>query len=186
MVESVHSDFEVKSEGAICHWEFPVARLHDITPTATEAACVTGLLPGAELCGTILSVTAATTLVAAMAEIDVTPGMVYLHDVRNVLTYAAGPAGAEATFGPINIGDPVFYDPSTTMVALGIYLSTSPADNGAAPGANVNSLFGWVVPASAALGGAGGFDTDAATFPHGAALVGSTHRLAVMQKGAGL
>ena len=186
MTETVHVDYEVSSEDGLCHWEFPVARLHDITPTATNAACVTGLLPGAELCGTILSVSVASSLVAAMATIDVTPGMVYMHDVRNVLTYAAGPAGAEATFGPINIGDPVFYDPSTTMVALGIYLSTAPADNSAGAGAALNSLFGWVVPSTAALGVAAGFDTDAANFPHGAALVGSTHYLAVMQKGAGL
>ena len=107
--------------------------------------------------------------------------MVYMHDVRNVLTYAAGPAGAEATMGPINIGDPVYYDPSTTMVALGIYLSTSPSDNSAAPGAVLNSRFGWVVPAPLA----GAFDTDTASFPRGAALVGSTHRVAVMQRGAG-
>ena len=183
MTETIHSDYQVKSEFAVGHWEFPVARLHDITPTATNAACVTGLLPGAELSGTILSVSVASSLVAAMAVIDVTPGMVYIHDVRNVLTYAAGPAGAEATWGPINIGDPVFYDPSTTMVALGIYLSTAPADNGAGAGVNTNSLFGWVVPMKGT-----GFDTDAATFPHGAGAdaTASTHRLAVMQKGAGL
>ena len=136
MTEVVHPDYEVKSEFALCHWEIPIARLHDITPTATNPACVTGVLAGAELSGTVLSVSVASGLIAAMAEIDFTPGMVYLHDVRNVLTYAAGPAGAEATWGPINIGDPVYYDPSTTMVALGIYLSTSPSDNGAGAGVN--------------------------------------------------
>lgn len=184
MTEVVHSDYEVKSEQAVCHWTFPVARLHDITPTPTNPACVTGVLPGAELNGTILTINAALPANATFALIDVTPGMVYLHDVRNVLTYAAGPAGAEATWGPINIGDPVWYDPSTTMVALQIYLSTAPADNGAAPGANANSVFGWVVPAPSTTG----FDTDAATFPHGAGAdaTASTHRLAVMQKGSGL
>ena len=182
MTETVHSDYEVKSEFAVCHWEIPVGRLHDITPTPTNPACVTGLLAGAELNGTILTILPPTPATATFAVIDFTPGMVYMHDVRNVLTYAAGPAGAEATFGPINIGDPVFYDPSTTMVALGIYLSTAPADNGAAPGANVNSLFGWVVPAPLL----GAFDTDTARFPLGAALVASTQRVAVMQKGSGL
>ena len=179
MTETVHVDYEVSSEGAVRHWEIPYSRLHDVTPTPTNAASVTGLLAGAELCGTVLTIDATN----SMAELDVTAGMVYRHDVRNVLTYAAGPAGAEATFGPINIGDPVYYDPSTTMVALGIYLSTSPSDNGGAPGANVNTLFGWVVPAPVAIGG--GFDTDSARFPLGAALVGSTHRVAIMQRGAG-
>jgi len=179
MTETVHNDYEVSSEGAVRHWTFPYARFHDTTPTPTNAASVLGLIPGAEVCGTLLSIDATN----SMAILDVTSGMVYMHDVRNVLTYGAGPAGVEATFGPINIGDPVYYDPSTTMVALGIYLSTAPADNGGAPGANVNTLFGWVVPATNAL--AGGFDTDVARFPLGAALVGSTHRVAIMQRGAG-
>jgi hypothetical protein len=177
MTETVHSDYEVSSEGAVRHWEVPYARLHDITPTPTNAAEVTGRVAGAEVGGTILTIDA----VNSMAVLDVTAGMVYRHDVRNVLTYAAGPAGAEATWGAINIGDPVYYDPSTTMVALGIYLSTAPADNGGAPGANVNSLFGWVVPAPSATG----TDTDAASFPLGGAGSGTTHRVAVMQRGAG-
>jgi hypothetical protein len=185
MTEVVHPDYEVKSEFAVCHWEIPVARLHDITPTATNPACVTGVLPGAELSGTILTVSVASTLVAAMAEIDFTPGMVYLHDVRNVLTYVGGPPGAEATWGPINIGDPVFYDRSTTMGVLQIYLSTAPTDNDPlSTGALANSVFGWVVPGPNPTG----FDTDAATFPHGAGAdaTATTHRLYVMQKGSGL
>jgi hypothetical protein len=177
MTETVHNDYEVSSEDAVRHWEVPYARLHDVTPTPTNAAEITGLVAGAELGGTILTIDAART----MAIIDVTAGMVYRHDVRNVLTYAAGPAGAEATWGPINIGDPVYYDPSTTMIALGIYLSTAPADNGGAPGANLNSPFGWVVPAP--LGAT--FDTDSASFPLGGAGSGTTHRVAVMQRGAG-
>jgi len=177
MTETVHPDYEVSSEGCVRHWEVPYARLHDTTPTPTNAAQITGRVAGAELGGTILTIDAS----RSMAIVDVTPSMVYRHDVRNVLTYAAGPAGAEATWGAINIGDPVYYDPSTTMVALGIYLSTSPSDNGGAPGANVNSLFGWVVPAP--LGAT--FDTDAALFPLGGVGAGTTHRVAVMQRGAG-
>jgi hypothetical protein len=180
MTEVVHPDYEVKSEQAVCHWTFPVARLHDITPTPTNPACVTGVLPGAELNGTILTINAALPANATFALIDFTPGMVYMHDVRNVLTYNGGNPGAEATWGPINIGDPVYYDASSTMVALGIYLSTSPLDNIAAGVAN--SVFGWVVPAPLA----GAFDTDTARFPLGAALVASTQRVAVMQKGSGL
>jgi hypothetical protein len=180
MTETVHSDYEVKSEFAVCHWPIPVARLHDITPTPTNAACVTGLLAGAELCGTIISIDPPTPATATFAEIDFTPGMVYEHDVRTVLTYGGGPA--EATWGTLSIGDPVFYDATATMVALGIYLSTSPLDGAG----NANSLFGWIVPGSAAHGGLTTFDTDSARFPLAAGVAGNTHRVSVMQKGAGL
>ena len=179
MTETVHADYEVKSEFAVCHWEIPVGRLHDITPTPTNPACVTGLLAGAELNGMILSINAALPANATFALIDFTPGMVYTNDVRDVLTYGGGPA--EASWGAINIGDPVFYDATATMVALGIYLSTSPLDGAG----NANSLYGWVVPSPLATG----FDTNTASFPlasGGGVGALSTHRCAVMQKGAGL
>jgi len=171
MTETVHADYEVSSEGAVRHWEIPYADLFDVTPTPTNAAQVTGRLPGSDITGTILSIDAGT----AIAIVDVSSGLVYRHDVRNVLTYVG--AGAEATWGPINIGDPVYYDTSPSMVALGIYLSTSPPDHDGV----ANPRFGWFVPAPLATG----FDTDAATFPLGAALVASTQRVAVMQRGAG-
>jgi hypothetical protein len=72
----------------------------------------------------------------------------------------------------------VFYDATATMVALGIYLSTSPLDGAG----NANSLFGWIVPIPSATG----FDTDFARFPLAAGVAGSTHRVGVMQKGCGL
>lgn len=178
MTETVHADYEVKSEFAVCHWEIPVGRLHDITPTPTNAACVTGLLAGAELNGTILSILPPTAATATFAVIDFTPGMVYMHDVRTVLTYGGGPA--EATWGTLQVGDPVFYDATATMVALGIYLSTSPLDGAG----NANSLFGWIVPADSDT--AGQFDTDFARFPLAAGVAGNTWRVAVMQKGSGL
>ena len=162
MTETVHNDYEVSSEGAVRHWEIPYARLADVTPTPTNAAQVTGLLDGHQLTGTILTIDAGT----SVAVIDFTASMVYRHDVRNVLTYA----GAEATWGPINIGDPVYYDDGATMVALFIQLSTSPVPTGG----GANTLFGFVVPAS-----------DADVFPKGAALVAGTYRCAVMQLGAG-
>jgi hypothetical protein len=165
MTETVHSDYEVSSEGAVRHWEFPYARLTDSSPTPTNAAEVTGLLIGHELTGTILTIDAG----RSVAIIDVTPSMVYRHDVRNVLTY--NPGVAELTFGPINIGDPVYYDHSATMPA-GVYLSTSPLGTGG----TANPLFGFVVASD---------EVDQALFPKGAALVGSTHRCAVMQLGAG-
>jgi hypothetical protein len=163
MVESINHDYEVSSEGAVRHWEIPYARLTDATPTPTNSAQVTSLLPGTQLTGTILTVDATDSI----AVIDFTCSMVYLQDVRNVLTY--NPGVAELTWGPINIGDPVYYDHSASMPA-GVYLSTSPTGTDAV----VNTLFGHVVPAN---------END--TFPKGAALVGSTQSCAVMQIGAG-
>jgi hypothetical protein len=169
MTETVHEDYEVSSEGGVRHWTVPYGELFDVTPTPTNAACLTGRLPGSDVSGTILTIDA----VRLEAIVDVTCGAVYRHDVRNVLTYA----GAEATWGVINIGDPVFYDSTPGLAAVGIYLSTSPlATNGSA-----NTRFGWVVP----LPSGTGFDTDAASFPLGGAGSGTTHRVAVMQRGAG-
>jgi len=163
MPESIHKDYEVSSEGAVRHWEIPYARLADATPTPTNPAKVLGRVAGSELTGTILTVDATN----SVAVVDFTASMVYKFSVRNVLTYAVG---AEATWGNINVGDPVYYDVSATMPA-GVYLSTSPQDNTGA----ANPLFGWVVPAN---------DTD--TFPKGANGVASTQTdVAVMQRGAG-
>jgi hypothetical protein len=184
MTETVHSDYEVKSESAICHWEIPYPRLTDQTPTPTNPARVTGLLAGAQLQGTILTISPGATAATSFAVIDFTPTMVYMHDVRTVLTYAGGADGAEATWGALNIGDPVYYDNSTTMLALGIYLSTAPAnDTPGGVGPTANTLFGWIVPAPTTTVGA--WDTDAATFPLAAGVAGNTHRVAVMQRGAG-
>ncbi len=163
MTETVHSDYEVSSEGAVRHWEIPYARLTDATPTPTNAAQVTNVVAGKNLTGTILTIDAGTSL----AVIDFTAGMVYRHDVRNVLTYGGGPA--EASWGDINIGDEVYYDSTGTMPA-GVYLSTSPLGGGGA----ANALFGHVVPSD-----------DADAFPKGGNGVGSTQRCAVMQCGAG-
>jgi len=163
-------DYEVASEGAVRHWEIPYARLEDVTPTVREPAAVVSLLPGTQITGTILTVDAT----AAIATIDFTCGMVYRHSVRNVITYAQA---AESAWQVINIGDPVYYDGGATMVALGIQLSTSTLD---AAGV-ANPLFGFVVPAPLDAN----WDTDSALFPLGAANAGSTHRIAVMQVGAG-
>lgn len=161
-------DYEVSSAGAIRHWEVPYARLENATPVESEAAAILSLIPGTQTTGTVISLDA----VRSVAVIDVTCSMVYRHTVRNVLTYAAN---IEATWGPINIGDPVYYDRSATMPAT-VFLSTSPFDNlGVAP-ANINPLFGHVVPVNV---------DDIVTFPHGAALIASTHELGVMQIGAG-
>ncbi|MFA5322348.1 MAG: hypothetical protein WC373_06700 [Smithella sp.] len=163
MVESIRHDYEVSSEGAVRHWEIPYARLADITPTPTNPAKVTGLLPGQELTGMILTVDA----VRSVAIIDFTASMTYWCPVRNVLTYNAA---VEATWGAINIGDPIYYDNSATMPA-GVYLSTSPLNNAGV----ANPLYGIAVPRD---------DTDMALFPKGGAAA-STEDVAVMQRGAG-
>jgi hypothetical protein len=164
MTEAIHNDYEVSSEGAVRHWEIPYARLEDATPTPSNPAAVISVLAGTQLTGTILTVDAND----SVAVIDFTPSMVYRQTVRNVLTYNGG---AEATWGAINIGDPIYYDGSGTMPA-GTYLSTSPADAAAA----ANPLFGFAVPAE---------DDDMALFPKGAGGVASTQTVAVMQVGAG-
>jgi len=169
MVETVHNDYEVSSEGAVRHWEIPYARLCDATPTPTNVNQVLGLLPGHELTGMVLTIDAG----LSVAVLDFTAGMVYRSDVRNVLTY--NPGVAELTWGLVNIGDPVYYDHSASMPA-GVYLSTSPIGTDAA----ANSLYGFVVPAN---------DADMASFlPAGKGIAiapGSTLRLAIMQIGAG-
>jgi hypothetical protein len=165
MTEAIHHDYEVSSEGCVRHWEIPYARLTDATPTPSNPAEVISLLPGTQLTGTILTVDAG----LSVAVIDFTPSMVYRFSVRNVLTYAAA---VEATWGVMNIGDPVYYDNSATMPA-GTYLSTSPLDNlGVA-----NTLFGFIVPTD---------EVDQALYPKAAAGVASTQvSIGVMQVGAG-
>ena len=159
MTEAIRQDYEVSSAGAVRHWLVTDSRMEDITPTVTQPAAVTSLLPGTQICGTILSVTGTQSIV------DFTSSMVYYQEVRNVLTYAVG---AEATWGVINEGDPIYYDGSGTMPA-GVKLSTSPLD-----AADVaNPLFGFAVLHN---------PTD--TFPKGGAAA-STTEMAVMQRGAG-
>lgn len=164
MVEAINSDYQVSSEGAVRHWEIPYARLTDATPTESNPAEVTSLLPGTQLTGTILSIDAG----ASVAVIDFTCSAVYFQDVRNVLTY--NPGVAELTWGAINIGDPIYYDHSASMPA-GVYLSTSPTGTDTV----ANTLFGHAVPRN---------DTDMALFPKGG-VTASTQEVAVMQLGAG-
>ena len=162
MVRTTTQNYEVSSEsGRERHIRMPYARLLDNTPTLHDPAAVTSLLVGVGLTGTIISLDAT----PSIAIINIADGAVYWHNVRNVLTYAGA---VEATWGPINIGDPIYYDNSATMPA-NTKLSTSPANNVA--GANV--LFGF-----AGLGRA----ETAASFPKGAALVASTQEVAVVQQ----
>ena len=163
MTEAVQNDYEVASEGAVRHWEVPYARMEDTTPTPTQPAALTSLLPGTQVCGTVLTIDAG----ESIAVIDFTCSMVYRQSVRNVLTYVGN---AENTWGAINIGDVIYYDGGATMVALGLKLSTSPLDAAAV----ANPRFGWVV---------GWSDADIANFPKGG-ITASTQTIAVMQIGA--
>jgi len=163
MPESIKHDYEVSSEGAVRHWEIPYSRLEDTTPTETFPAAVLSRTDGTQLTGTVLTLDAD----EEVAVIDFTCSMVYYQYVRNVLTYSEG---AEATWGAINIGDPVYYDRSGTMPAAA-KLSTSPLD---ADG-NANPLFGFVVPKD---------DADMALYPLGGDTA-STQECAIMQVGAG-
>lgn len=162
MVETINHSYEVSSESAICHWPVRYARMTDVTPTPTQPAEVTSLTAGRELTGTVLVVDAAN----SVAVVDFTCGMVYQHNVRNVLIYAGA---VENTWGAIAEGATVYYDSSATMVALGLKLSTSPLDNLG----GVNPVFGRVVAAN---------PVDA--FVKGG-IVASTQVCAVLQVGAG-
>ncbi len=161
---TIWNDYESSVEGAPFHWEIPYARLEHVTPTETNAAAVLSAVVGTQLTGTILTIDAT----ASVAVIDFTPGMVYRHQVRNVLTYGGG---VEATWGQLNIGDPIYYDRSATMPAE-VFLSKSPLDNTGA----ANALFGHVVGAD---------EADMLLYPKGAIGVASTQRSGVAQRGAG-
>ena len=170
MTEAVQNDYQVSSEGAVRHWEIPYDRLADQTPTPTHPAEVTSLLNAVNLTGTILTIDATGVAATSIAVIDFTCSMVYRQSVRNVLTWNAGVA--ELTWGPIEIGDIVYYDDNALQTALGFPLSTSvlSSDAGVA-----NTRFGWVV---------GWSDADIANYPKGDGTA-STQTCAIMQIGAG-
>lgn len=160
MTEAIYPGYEVSSEGAVRHWLVPYARMTDVTPTPTQPARMTALTAGTMVCGTVLALVAS----ESMAVVDFTCGAIYLHSIRNVLTYNGG---VEATWGAINIGDRIYYDGSATMPA-GTKLSTSPLDNAAA----ANDLFGTVAY------------SGRITFPLGG-VTAATVVAPVMQRGAG-
>lgn len=157
-------EYEQSSEGGRERMvRIPYARLVDATPTKGDPCAVTSLLPGAELIGTVVSLDATNSI----AIVNTADGAVFRHNVRNVLTYGGGPA--EATWGPINIGDPVYYDDTATMPA-NTKLSTSPLDGAG----NANPMFGVVVLLQDE-------DDDGSDFPRGTSLAGSTDAFAIRQ-----
>lgn len=130
---TIRNGYEVSSEGAVRHWEFNYARLENATPTETQPFAVTSLVVGTQITGTVLTLDAANSLIVG----DVTHSMVYLHNVRNVRTYAGA---VEATWGIIAEGDAIYYDGSAVAPA-DVFLSTSPLDQAGA----ANALFGHAV-----------------------------------------
>jgi hypothetical protein len=165
---TIRPTYECSSEGAVRHWEVLFARLQNVAPTPTQPAEITSLLPGTAAVGTVLTTDAARTV----AEVDFTHGMVYKHNLRNTLTY--NPGVAELTWGAVNIGDPVYYDPSVITYNAGsdTYLSKSPLDTTGA----ANALFGFVVAID---------DVDAALFPKAPTAAAETlANVAIMQRGA--
>jgi len=158
---TINPNYEVSSEGCVRHWEIPYASLTHNTPEATHVAQVVGTV-GLQMAGTVLTIDAG----LSVAIVDFTPGMVYRHNVRTVLTY--NPGVAENGWTTVDIGDVVYYDGSASM-PVDTFLSLSPLNTGG----TANSVFGWVVPAD---------END--TFPKAAGVSGNTWECAVMQHGA--
>ena len=163
---TVRNNYEVFVERP-CMRNFTQARqVHAAdAPTPTQPFAITGTLAAAQVTGTIITLEASPDLKFVG---DVGSGQVYLHLVRNVLTYSGS---AEATFGDINEGDQIYYDLDTNnSMPTDVRLSTSPlADSGVA-----NPRFGWAVLIS-----------EADVFPKGTDGVASTQSVGVMQSGAG-
>ena len=132
-------DYEQSSEaGRERHLQIPYARQKDVTPTLGDPACVTSRIVGMETCGTVITINATT----SEATINFAEGAIYRHNVRNVRTYNVdGPPQTEATWGAMNIGDPVFYDENQDALN-GIKLSTAQFEG---DGTTPNPRFGTIV-----------------------------------------
>jgi len=143
----------------------PFSRLLDITPTKGNAACVNGLHATRRICGTVWNDGSAADPYAVL---NVAEGRMELHDVRNVLTYAGG--GAEAAWGPINIGDPIYYDAAQDALN-GVKLSTAPLQAG---GVVTNPFFGVAIMHQ---------DETSASYPKGTNLAGSTQEVTILCAG---
>lgn len=162
MPEQIHHNYQ-DSSGPVFTIAVPYARLTDATPTDHNPCEITSLVAGDRTCGVIVTTDARDSI----AIVNVAPAVCHNFDVRNVLTYAAN---VEDTWGPINVGDVIYYDASATMPA-GVYLSTSPLNNlGVA-----NTKYGRVQCITSEA---------AALYPKGAAIA-STQACQIQQFGAG-
>jgi len=160
--------YEQSSEaGRERHVKMPQARLKDTTPTIGDPSCVTSRIVGMEICGTVITINAT----HDTAIINFAEGAIYRHNVRNVRTYNVdGPPQTEATWGAMNVGDPVFYDENQDALN-GIKLSTAQFEgNGTTP----NPRFGTIVMMQ---------DEDADDFPKGDDTEGVSEVCGVKQTG---
>jgi len=161
-------EYEQSSEdGRERHVLIPWSRLIDTTPTKGQAACVNGVHATHRITGTVVN--AGTVTVDPYVILNIAEGRRERKSVRNVLTYSAGPV-AEATWGLMNIGDPVYYDGEQDTLN-GVKLSTARVQSDAA---TINPFFGWVTMTQ---------DEDEDDFPKAAADAGSTTDVALICAG---
>ena len=167
-VRSTTYGYEQSSEaGRERHVKIPYGSLKDATPTIGDPACVDSVIVGMEITGTVITINATN----ETAIINFAEGAVYRHNVRNALTYNVdGPPQTEATWGAINVGDPVFYDENQDALN-GIKLSIAQFEgNGTTP----NPRFGTIVMLQ---------DEDADDFPGGSEQEGVSDSHGVLQAG---
>lgn len=134
-------------------------------PVLHDPVCVTPIAatPTLAIQGTSLVLDA----IDSVSMVNVARGAVYRHNVRNVITWGAGPGFIETAWRALNVGDPVFYDPSVNMPA-GCVLSTAPTN---AAGV-LNPRFGFIVLLQ---------EESAASYPKGNAQAGLTDACAVIR-----
>ncbi len=144
--------------------KIPYSRMADTTPTIHDPAQVTGLLAGAQMTGTVVTIDA----VRSEAILNIAVGAVFRHNVRTVSGYNGG--NAENAWTALNIGDPVYYDP-TSDANNGVKLSVSPLQGDSA---TANPRFGTILMLQS---------EDADDFSKAAGASGNTHLCAVAQAG---
>jgi len=119
-----------------------------------------------ETCGTVITVNATT----SEAMINFAEGAIYRHYVYNRSVLEADDTIIGATFAPINIGDPVFYDEQADALGHGKLSIAQFRPDGTTP----KPRFGTVVMLQ---------DEDADDFPKGEEGVASYNLCAILQAG---
>ena len=146
--------------------KIPWSRQADATPTVHDPVQVTGVLAGAQMTGTSITLDA----VRETSMLNVDAGAVFRHNVRTVSGYDGG--NAENAWTALNIGDPVYYDPTADANTAGVCkLSVSPLQGDAATS---NPRFG-------TIGMLQYEDKD--DFEKAAGAAGNSHLCAVIQAG---
>ena len=108
--------YEQSSEsGRERHLLVPQTRLKDTGPTLGDPACVTSLIVGMEVCGTVITVNATNDT----AVVNVAEGAIYIHYVYNLEDWDSDGSIVAAAYAAINVGDPVFYDQEADTLGHG-------------------------------------------------------------------